>query len=185
MEKIEMAKQSTQKLKYEVIINEFLKAREWEDELEVDLENKSVTLSTGVRSDGGDLRLIIEAYDETDFVDVFVYYSFNAKKTKIEQMALLMNEIHLRWKAGKFMVLPDGRVRWTQRNDFEGSQPTGKSIEQMVSTGFQAAERFNDVISSVAITKQTAAEAMEEYDAAQEEAEKANEEEGDEGPSEL
>ena len=81
--------------------------------------------------------------------------------------------------------MPDGRVRWFQRVDFEGSQPTGQSIEQMVSAGFAAVDRFNDVISSVAITKQTAAEAMEEYDAAQEEAEKANEEEGDEGPSEL
>ena len=180
-----MTTQSTQKLKYEIIINEFLKAREWEDELEVDLENKSVTLSTGVSSNGGSIRLIIEAYDETDFVDVFVYYGFNAKKTKIEQMALLMNEIHLRWKAGKFMVLPDGRVRWTQRNDFEGSQPTGKSIEQMVSAGFSAVEMFNDVITSVAVSKQTAAEAIEEYDAAQEEAKKANEEEGDEGPNEL
>lgn len=180
-----MAKQSTQKLRYEVIINEFLKAREWEDELEVDSENKSVTLSTSVSSEGGSLRLIIEAYDESDFVDVFVYYGFNAKKTKFDEMKLLMNELHLRWRAGRFMILPDGRVRWNQRIDFEGSQPTGKSIEQMVSAGFESIEQFNDVISSVAITKQTAAEAIEEFDAAQEEAEKSNAEEGDEGPSEL
>jgi hypothetical protein len=174
-----------QQLKYEKIINEFLKAREWEDELEVDLENKCVTLRTGVNSDGGSLTLIIEAFDEADIVDVFIYYGFNAKKAKIEQTTVLMNELHLRWRAGRFMVLPDGRVRWTQRVDFEGSTPTGKSIEQMVSAGFGAVERFNDVISSVAVSKQTAAEAIAEYDSAQEEAEKADEEEADEGPNEL
>ena len=82
------------------------------------------------------------------------------------------------------MALPDGRVCWHHRVDFEGSQPTGKSVEQIVSAGFSGIQEFNDVISAVALTKQTAAEAIEEYDSAQE-AQQNVEEESVEGPSEL
>jgi hypothetical protein len=179
-----MAKKAEHKLKYEVIIKEFLEAREWSDELEIDLENLASSLNTGVNYDGGTLKLIIEAYDQSDLVDVFIYYGFNAKKAKLEETTRLMNEINLRWRAGTFMALPDGRVRWHHRVDFEGSQPTGKSIEQMVSAGFAAVEKFSDVVSAVAITKQTALSAIEEYDAALL-AEQNAQEEDDEGPSEL
>jgi hypothetical protein len=179
-----MAKKAEQKLKYEVIIKEFLTAREWDDELEIDLENMTASLNTGVNYEGGTLKLIIEAFDPSDLVDVFIYYGFNAKKTKLEETTRLMNEINLRWRAGTFMVLPDGRVRWHHRVDFEGSQPTGKSIEQMVSAGFAAVEKYSDVVSAVAITKQTAVSAIEEYDAAML-AEQNEKVEGEEGPNEL
>ena len=161
-----MAKKAVQKLKYEVIIREFLEARDWDDELEIASENMTTSLNTSVNYEGGTLKLIIEAYDSSDLVDVFIYYGFNAKKSKLEETTRLMNDLNLRWRAGTFMALTDGRVRWHHRVDFEGSQPTGKSIEQMVSAGFAAVEKFSDVVSSVAITKQTALSAIEEYDAA-------------------
>jgi hypothetical protein len=177
-----MAIQISPKLKYEVVINEFLKAREWNDELDIDTEESSVTLVTGVDLEGGSCKLIIEAYDKTDLVDVFIYYTFSCKKTKFDQMAILFNVIHYRWRIGTFTLLSDGRLRWHQRVDFEGSQPTGTSIERMVAAGFGAVESFNDVITAVALTKQSAIEALEESDAAKAALEQK---EDAEGPSEL
>ena len=177
-----MAKQTAPKLKYEVVINEFLKAREWTDELNIDTEDSSATLVTGVDFEGGSCKLIIEGYDKSDLVDVFIYYTFNCKNTKFDQMAILFNEIRRRWRIGTFEFLADGRLRWHHRVDFEGSQPTGTSIERMVSPGLAAVEQFNDVISAVALTKQSAKEAVEEYDAAKAALEQK---EDAEGPSEL
>jgi hypothetical protein len=173
-----------QKLKYETVLNDFLKAREWTDSLNVDVENKSVSLSSGIRFGQISGKLIIEAYDTTDLVDVYIYFDVTCKDTKLDQMALLMNGIHQRWAFGRFVVLADGYMRWQHRVDFEGSEPTGLSIERIVGPGWDTAERFGEFISSVALTKQTAADALEEY-AAIVEAERTAQEEDDEGPSEL
>jgi len=161
---------SIDKLKYQVVLEEFLAGREWEDELSIDFEEKKVSLDTGISSGEAGFKghLIIEANDQTDLVDVFIYYDQPCKAAKLEQMSLLMNEIHCRWNFGRFMVFPDGNVRWCHRVDFEGSQPTGLSIERIVQPGWGVAEKFAGVIAAVALTKQTAADAIREYDEEQE-----------------
>lgn len=171
------------KLKYQVALEEFLAAREWTDELEIDMEEKKVQLATGISiGDQSGNRLFVEGYDETDFVDVFIYYGIKCKEAKLGEMSSLLNEIHRRWLFGRFVCLDDGTLRWSQRVDFEGSSPTGTSIERMVSSGWESAERFLDVIAAVALTKQSAKDAIAEYDEARRA--KAAEAEGD-GPAAL
>lgn len=160
-----MVKKATSKLKFQIIFEEFLKKRDWHDELDVNAEKKLVTLNTGVRAGSHSGRLIIEGNDANDVVDFFFYLDIRCKEAKLDQMALLLSEIHERWKFGRFVVFRDGGiVRWQHRIDFEGSQPTGLSIERNVSPGEAAIEEFGDVIAAVALTKQTAAEAIAQYD---------------------
>ncbi len=144
-------------------------SRCWTDEYEVDSEKKTISLTATLditpEQKG---RLIIEARDELDIVDVYFYYDLKCKETKLEQMALLLNGIHVRWHFGRFEVFPDGYVRWRHRVDFEGSQPTGLSLERIVGPGWDATGKFADVIAAVALTKLSAAEALEEYDAQEE-----------------
>lgn len=160
-----MTKKSNSKLKYQEVLDEFLEAREWTDEYEVDLEEESVLLNTQINiSSGHSGRLIIQAYDQTDIVDVHIYYNQKCKESKLDEMAILMNGIHRRWHAGRFMVFDDGYIKWSHRVDFEGSQPTGLSLNRIVQPGWDAAEKFANAIAAVALTKLSAAEALKEYD---------------------
>jgi hypothetical protein len=153
--------------KYQKVLEDFMKAREWEDKLEVDTEAGTVSLNTGINIGDQNGRLIIRFSEARDLLDVFVYYDIKCKEAKIEEMKLLMNGIHQRWMFGRFEVFPDGFVRWFHRIDFEGSQPSGLSVQRNIQPGWDAASQFADVIASVALTKQTAEEALADYDEAQ------------------
>jgi hypothetical protein len=159
-------------------MEEFLANREWDDELEVDEEAQTVKLNTGLDLNGQDGRLIVEASEKTCFVDVFIYYTgFKCKPAKLNEMAVLLNQLHTRRRYGTFVAFDDGYVRWQHRVDFEDSEPCGLSIERIVGPGWEYAKQFSDPISAVALTKQSAKEALAEFD----EARSAN----DDGPSEL
>ena len=181
-----MTKKSDSKLKYQVVLDEFLKGREWTDEYESDLEEKTVSLSSGITiCDAHSGRLIIEASDITDFVDVHIYYNQNCKESKLDEMAILCNGIHRRWASGRFIVFGDGYIRWSHRVDFEGSHPTGLSLERIVQSGWNAAATFADVIAAVALTKQSAADALKGYDEEQEESSNSGQSSDGGAPSEL
>ena len=181
-----MINKSNSKLKYQVVLDEFLKERGWTDEYEVDTEEQSVFLDTQINiSNGFSGRLIIDAKDQSDLVDVYIYYNQTCKENKINEMAILLNGIHQRWHFGRFMVFEDGYIRWAHRVDFEGSQPTGLSFERIVQPGWDATAKFASVIAAVALTKQSAAEALKEYDEDREASRNAgNTSEGD-APAEL
>jgi len=171
----------SEKFRFQEIMEEFMREREWEDALVIDEEKKEVALNTGVsigEYDGG--RLIIEADEELEWFSVFFYLPFSCKQTKRTEMCLLLNDINLRGNNfGCFQLLDDNRIRWVLRSDFEGSSPTSKSVHQMVGVGWNRTKIFIEVISSVALTKQTAVLALEEFDAEEEEKKDS------EGPSEL
>jgi len=164
-------------LKYQSVMEEFLALRKWKDEPDVDLENRTIALATGVDFADQTGRLIIEIDEDSDLFDVYFYFDIKCKKDKLEQMALLMNHIHQRWAFGRFESYPDGYIRWRHRCDFEGSQPTGVSLNHMVSAGWSAMEQYATAVAAVALTRQNAQEAIEEYDAERERRRKAAENE--------
>lgn len=166
---------------YQKVLKEFIDAREWSDELEVNPETSQVCLSTGINIGSQSGRLIIEADGKTAILDVFIYYELKCKESKLEQMALLLNGIHQRWAYGRFVVFPQGQIRWQHRVDFEAGNPTGKTVNNMVQPGWDAVGLFADVISAVALTKQTAEEALAEHDEAQSDGDEPD----GEAPSEL
>lgn len=172
----------SEKLHFQVLLEEFLADREWQDELEVDTEERSVMLRTTVNiaeHEGGDL--IIEASDVTELVAVYFYFPFTCKDSKRREMKVLLNDINMRRDYGCFQCIPDGRVRWVQKVDFEGSVASAKSINQIVGPGWATVARWADVIAAVAITKQTAEDALEEFDEEQRKQQEAEEN----GPTEL
>lgn len=173
-------------MKYKTLLEDYLAAREWTDELSVDEESGAVQLDTSISLGEQSGRLIVEAYEKTDFFDVFIYFrGFSCKESKVDEMLKVLNSIHLRARYGRFELLPDGVVRWFHRVDFEGSSPTTTSVHQMVQPGWNIAERWADVIASVALTKQTAEEALEDFEEAERQrAAQEAQEEGD-GPREL
>ena len=160
-------------LLFQSVIEDFVKFREWEDEVNTDLEAQTCALVTGVslgEYTGG--KLIIEASDKSQIVGVFFYLPFECKVAKRSEMFHLLNEINTRGGIGGygcFQLLEEGddRIRWVHRVDFEGSSPTGKSIEQMVGPGWERVNAFIEVIHAVALTKQSAVEALDQFDSSE------------------
>ena len=172
--------ESNQKLKYQVILEEWLASRDWKDELEVDHLNNTVRLVTGVNIASQDGRLIVEGSDDTDFVDVYLYLDVKCKDSRRSELCILFNEINLKNHYGRFEVFPDGYMRWHHRVDFEGSQPSATSIERIVGPAWDIVEMFIDPILSVALTNTNSIEAMQEFERLQ-----ASNSNGDDPPTEL
>ena len=173
----------TKKLQFQAVLEEFMKLRGWEDEISIDEDEQYVSLATSVNiGDYAGGKLIIEAFDKTQLVSVFFYFPFECKASKRMEMCYLLNDINARGGIGGygcFQLLDagDDRIRWVLKVDFEGSSPTGKSIEQMVGPGWNRVAGFVEVVRSVALTKQTAIDALEEFD--------STPDEDTEAPSEL
>jgi len=171
-----------QKIKYIEVMKEFIAYKEWDDEFEVNEEIAQVTLTTGLTIGEQSGKLFIELNYDNDIVDVYIYYNFNCKKNKSDEMIKLFNEVHLRYALGRFKLLPDGRIQWHHRVDFEGSIVSGISIAKIVQPGWNCTERFVETMAAVAMTNQTAAEAIEEHDEARAAAQAAQD---DDAPREL
>lgn len=170
------------KIKYIEVMRHFLEIKEWNDEFEVNEPGAQVILQTGLNIGEQSGRLFLELNYDTDIVDVFIYYDFRCKGKYSNEIINLLNEIHLRHAFGRFELLPDGRVRWRHRVDFQGSSPTGISILVIVQPGWNCAENFVDAIVAVGMGGQTAARAIEEYDEARGAAQAKS---ADDAPSEL
>lgn len=155
---------SPPKLRFHTLLEDYLAAEGWDDELEVDAEARSVTLNTGIGTGNLEFSLIIEASDQTECVDAYVYYRrVKCKESRLSEMCQLFNLIHIESGAGLFSVLPEGHIRWSHRVDFEGSTPTAVSLQRLVHPGLSAAARFVEPITAVALTRQTAPDAWAEF----------------------
>lgn len=144
-------------------MDEFLQRRGWSDELSVDPVARTISLVAGVNIGDQTGRIIVEIDETLDLVEVFFYYRIRCKKSQLDQMCLLINMIHLNWPFGRFEVVPTGTIRWRQRVDFEGSIPTGASVDAIVQPGWDACTKFLDPIAAVALTNKSAEDAMEEW----------------------
>jgi hypothetical protein len=180
-------------LKYEKEMQEFLSIYKWDDvELKVDTEIEQVSLSTNITISGQNGKGIIEANSDNDIFDFYIYMlALKCKAKKIDQMKILLTEIHNRWAFGRFeyFMLDDFlHVRWRLRFDFEGCTVSGLTIKNNFQAGWDAAERFIDTLMAVALTNQSAEEAIAEYEVERErqrEVYEAAQKETDDGPSEL
>ncbi len=185
-------------LKYEKEMQEFLSIMEWKDELNVNTENEQVSVATGINISGQSGRAIIEANSDNDIFDFYIYFiALKCKAKKNEQMKLLLTEINHRSAFGRFeyyMYEDSLFVRWRNSVDFEGGAPSGITIKNNFQPGWDAADRFSDTLTAVAITNQSAEEAIAEYDEEKMDKQKAEihgmidaavYRESDDGPSEL
>ena len=179
-------------LKYEKEMQEFLSLMQWEDELDVDAEKGMVSLSTGLSIDGQSGKLIIEANSNNDIFNIKIYFNNLIVKTKkIEQMKLLIAEINSRFRLGKFSHFDnDGSITifWQQVIDFEGGSLSALTIKNNFQPGWNSAVMYSSAFASVALTNQSAEDAMAEFDEEQknkQQADEAAEQEADDGPSEL
>lgn len=143
------------------ILKEFLDARDWGDVPSIDEEGEQISLVSGltIGEQGG--KLIIEISYASEIVDVYIYFNIFCLRHKCVDMAVLFNEIHQRWAYGRFVIQPDaGVMRWQHRVDFEGSSPSGLSLERVFGPGWSCVEEYEEIIRTVALTDLSAFDAV-------------------------
>lgn len=154
-------------LKYTQAIQEFLHEMEWSDELTFDYEQRYVYLRTQVTIEGASIKMFLEAYD-TDIVSIYLYVNhIPCKRSRIEEMRLLFSMINSTVCFGAFQLIDRTNsvtLRWRHMADFEGCNPLGITLVRNVIEGFRIIEEFLEPIAAVALTRQTAADAMTEHE---------------------
>ena len=186
-----MGAKSEVKFKYEKVLKEFLDVREWEDELDQDVEKGEISLNTNITfANGQDMRLIIEG-NNNGLLRVFWYFdSFLCKKEKFPEMLSLLNSLHMRigiFGTFNLINLPDspsnGKIRWLYKADFEGIDVTLDTLHLITNPSNEIVENYGELISAVALTKQSASDALKEFDEARSETNDETDE--DEVPDQL
>jgi len=178
-------------LKYEDTMKDFMEFREWNDELILDEEDGKVVLSTGVNIKKQSGGAIIEARNDDIFEFYFYYSNFTVKESNLDQMEILLSTISRKLMIGCLEVVgdvDDRRVRWRHRVDFEGASPTGVTVSRNFQPGWSTLESYINPIVAVALTKQSAADALSEHEAEVEKAraaENSSANAGDDVPDEL
>lgn len=178
-------------IKYQDTMKEFMEFREWNDELIFDEENGKVVLSTGVNIENQSGRAIVEARNNDIFEFFFYYVNFTVKESNMDQIEILLSKINRNIFIGCLEVVgdvDDRRVRWRHRVDFEGASPTGLTLSRNFQPGWDTLESFINPIAAVALTKQSAADALSEHEAEVEKAraaENSSANAGDGVPDEL
>lgn len=153
--------------KHEVAMQTFLAEMEWtDDKLQYDVEHEFVCLNTSIAINGNNHQLIVESCDN-DIIDVYVYLRYlSVKLCKDDQMHILLSKLNSRLRVGAFQFVRGTDwhfIRWHHATDFEGSNPTGTTIRHQVITGLQTVEDHTDPIAAVALTNQTAEQALDEF----------------------
>ena len=153
--------------KHEAAMQTFLTEMDWTDDtLEYDFENEFVYLNIPITINGSIHQLIVESR-ENDLIDVYVYLRhLSVKPSKDEEMHILLSKINSRLRIGAFQFIREADwhfIRWHHATDFEGSNPVGATIRHQVITGIQTVEDHADPIPAVALTNQTADQALEEF----------------------
>ena len=105
-------------------------------------------------------------------------------------MLVLLNALHMRVGVfGTFNLinLPDspsnGKIRWLYKADFEGVDVSLDTLHLITNPSNGLVEQYGEVISAVALTKQSASDALREFDESQ--SENNDEEEEDGVPDQL
>ena len=161
---------STDNLKsnFKNLIEFFLKDREWEDSLGSN-DSGEVVLDKEISLSDRQGKLILEASDEGEYLDIFIYLlSMQCKNEKMPEMFRLLNTINQQMMLGKFSIFEGDKrfVRWQYRLDVTGLTCSVESIDYLVSAGAEHVEYWTDPISTVALTSLGMEEALAEFESA-------------------
>jgi hypothetical protein len=151
---------------FQKIFRDFLDFREWDDEIESIESTEKWMISTTIRINEQSAKLFIEGNDESGVLGIFIYYDIKCKENKQPEMVKLFNWTNQYCFTGHLQCLSDGTLRWKNQIDCEGATMTGFNLSVNFQHGWNIVERYADAINSVALTKISAEEAIEEFNEA-------------------
>jgi hypothetical protein len=145
-------------------VQEWLDQNEWTDVIDRNEENQKSQLNTTYGINNQSFDLYIETEEQKDWLLLYLYAPFNALPDKYKDCMTLFNRINANNFSGAFCLTTSGKIQFRQSIDIENSDPSPKTIENMLNFGSSLIDHWFDEIASVALTKKTVQEVFAELD---------------------
>lgn len=107
---------------------------------------------------------IIETDEQRDAIKAYIYIPFNVTPEKLNEFSILLNRINSVELFGAVTVANDGTVRWRHIVDFENTEPSIETIDNLFNPGCNIMENWFDEMFAVALTDITAQEILDNLD---------------------
>ena len=144
-------------------VQEWLNHLDWNDEIILDKENQKSSVSFYYSIKNQSFKVWVETDEKRDVLKVYFYTPFNALANKLNDCATLFNYINARSNWGAIACTDtEGTIRWRHSIDFEGTDPSITTIDNAFNVGSNLFEHWFDEITSVALTKTTAKEIIDQ-----------------------
>ena len=150
-------------MKYQKLLQEWLKEKEWDDEVSYDKETNESVVNFKVNINDQLFNTYIEGNDEKDWLSIFMYGPFNLKKEKEKDILKLFNRIHGATYYGRLVLHDEGLIQYKSVMPLDGVEPSTSLVQNVYSTAILVFETWLDDIAEIGLTKTT----FEEWNANQ------------------
>ena len=140
-------------MKYQKLLQEWVKEKEWDDEITYDQEANKSLLNFKVNINDQFFNTYIEGDEERDWLFIFMYCPFNVKKEKESDVLKLFNHIHGATYYGRLVLLDEGIVQYKQIMPLSGVEPNISLVQNVYSTAILVYETWLEDIAEVGLTK--------------------------------
>ena len=152
-------------MSFKEILEDWVKFKEWEDEVQVDEDGDS-TLAFAVDIDGQSFKVFFEGDEKRNWLKLFVYAPFNTRADKFQEMLKLVNHIHGRTYYGRITIdSDDGTIQYKQIVSVADVEVSTSFVESMFATGVAIYSDWLDDLAAVALTKKTFDQLNQEWNA--------------------
>ena len=150
-------------MKYLKLLQEWVKEKEWDDEVTYDKEANTSAVNFKVNIKDQLFSTYIEGDETRDWLSIFMYSPFNLKAEKENDVLKLFNRIHLSTYYGRLVLHEEGVVQYKQHMPLDGVEPSTSLVSNVYSTAIQIYETWLDDIAEIGLTRTT----FEEWEANQ------------------
>ena len=150
-------------------VQECLSHLQWNDEITLDEENQTSSVSFYYSIKNQSFKVWVETDEKRDVLEIYFYAPFNGLSNKLTDCAILFNHINACNKWGAIACTDTkGTIRWRHSIDFEGTDPSIAMIDNAFHVGANLFEHWFEEITSVALTQTTAKEIIDQCNATSE-----------------
>ena len=150
-------------------VQDWLTDQEWDDEITLDDENQTSSVSFFFTIKNQSFKVWLETDEKRDMLKVYFYAPFYALSTKLTDCSILFNHINTCSNWGSITCKDEkGAIRWRHSIDFEGTDPSIAMIDNAFHVGANLFEHWFEEITSVALTQTTAKEIIDQCNATSE-----------------
>jgi hypothetical protein len=139
-------------------VQNWITAKDVDHHFKIDENNQASFLKFEYKINEQTFLGIIETDEQRDAIRAYIYIPFNVVQDKLNEFSILLNRINSVEFFGSVTVANDGTVRWRHIVDFENTEPSIETIDNLFNPGCNIMENWFDEMSAVALTDITAQE---------------------------
>ena len=144
------------------VVQQFLDLNDWSDVIEDNEDKGSSLLRTCLEVDGQSCRLIVDTFEKTESIGVYLYPPFRMNLANYAEACMLVNAINYQLRVARFEIDPaDGEVRLLVAVDLHGAEVGGAFVDGMVGAASWTLQRWLVALAAVGVAGRKASEVLE------------------------